>query len=196
MFLICIYTTKRLYIYFHTDQYNQDLIRYYGGAYVGNDLLALLIVDKLPKTTIIHHKLSVFMYYMLITFDINKIFILKLLVLYTFFSYYAFMVNLYLGLRYFIQEKNFNNEENKNLSKTFNTQNLNSVIDYVRISAYYNYLICCSLNWSVHSYFLLKRIYLNLFGCSEFIYCLLLVPIIRDDLILMSWLRKKYVSLD
>ncbi len=190
MFIIFLYTTNRLSKYFYYDKYDHELIRYYGGAYVANDLLALLIVDKLPQTTIIHHRLSVFLYYLIISFDINSIFVLKLLVVYTFFSYCAFMVNLYLGLRYFIQENTTTNVTINSLM----IQNVNAIINNVRISAYYNYIICCSLNWSIHLYFLLKRFYLNLFSYTELLYCLLLIPIIRDDLILMSWLRKKYIS--
>lgn len=193
MFMIFLFTTKQLFTFFYLDQYDNLIIQYYGAAYVANDFLALLIVDKLPNTTIIHHRLSVLLYYILISFDINSNFVLKLLVAYTFFSYCAFMVNLYLGIRYFIQENNDDPNIN-NQNDSLMIRNANAIINNVRIGAYYNYVICCFFNWSIHSYLLCKRAYSNLFGFSELCYCLLLIPIIRDDLILMSWLRKKYNS--
>ena len=185
MFIIFICSLDKLYIYFINDNFNNQLVRKFGAAYVANDLLALLIVDKLPDTTIIHHKLTVTFFYILCAFDINQVFVLKLLVLYTFFSYCAFMVNLYLGLRYFITENETGLE-----SKMF--RNLNIIIDRVRVTAYFNYLICCGLNWSIHFLLLLNRYYSNLLGFYEIIYCLMLIPIIKDDIILLSWLEKKY----
>ena len=46
MFIIFICSLDKLYIYFINDNFNNQLVRKFGAAYVANDLLALLIVDK------------------------------------------------------------------------------------------------------------------------------------------------------
>lgn len=185
MFFIFIFSLSKLYTYFINDHFDNQVVRKYGAAYVANDLLALILVDKLPKTTIIHHKLTTIFYYILCSFDINQVFVLKLLVLYTFFSYCAFMVNLYLALRFFISENE--SEEDSKMIK-----NIDKIIDKVRITAYLNYSICCIFNWGIHFILLFNRYYLNLLSFTEIIYCFMLIPIIKDDLILLSWLEKKY----
>ena len=112
----------------------------------------------------------------------------KLIAIYTIFSCIPFMVNLFLATRFF-----YNKYGDQIL--TANQLRENQLIDYNRVSAYYIYLLCCIGNWLYHGVFLLNRLWLFDFGLSYLVYYALLVPIINDDLVLLSWLKSKRLDL-
>lgn len=172
--------TPQLIQLIHFKDVNQNLFRLYGALYVGNDLAGLLFVKNLPKTTKLHHSSTVLLYTILCAFDINKYPICRMMSIYTIFSCYPFLVNLYLGLRYL-------KERNKKVIKY--DFNINSFIDIIRRTSYYTYFISCILNWSVHAYFLTYLLYNNQFGYLDLLYSTILYPIITDDLVLMKWLK-------
>ena len=178
--LLSIRFTPQLLKLIHFKDVNQNLFRLYGAFYVGNDLAGLLFVKNLPKTTKLHHSSTVLLYTILCAFDINKYPICRMMSIYTIFSCYPFLVNLYLGLRYL-------KERNKKVIKY--DFNINSFIDIIRRTSYYTYFISCTLNWSVHVYFLTYLLYNNQFGYLDLLYSTILYPIITDDLVLMKWLK-------
>ena len=63
-------------------------------------------------------------------------------------------------------------------------------LDYLRIVAYYSYLACVSINWGGHLLLYGYKIYSYTITLTHFIYLCVLVPLINDDLILLSWLKK------
>ena len=162
---------------------DMNLVRWWGTLFVANDLTALILVPNLPANTRNHHIMTVVLLNIVYLFDGNQVEIIKLISIYTIFSYYAFLVNLYLGMR-FLVSKNTENNQIHNL--------VNNIIDKLRVLAYYNYAICLALNWSFHIYYL----WVNLFNLSLFhlLYFIFLVPIIKDDLILLGWLKNKTVN--
>lgn len=184
LFYIFVIGTRRILYFIINDIYDMDEVRYYGSIYVSCDLFALLIIPKLPKTTKIHHLSTLFLLSIVGYYDANEKDVVKFICIYTTWSYFAFMVNFYLGIRFFIVNK----EEDK-LTKSDRINN--KIIDIIRISSYYNYLICCIFNWTIHIYLL--SIKLNNFNMDIMttIYLIFLIPIIKDDLILMSWLKNK-----
>jgi hypothetical protein len=173
-------TIRLIYSVLYND-YDMNLIRYYGGIYVSCDLVALLVVPNLPKTTKIHHFSTLFLLSIVANYDANDKPVVKLICIYTMFSYFSFLVNFYLGIRFFEIQKSENSYQII----------INNVIDRVRILAYYNYLSCCVFNWSIHIYYMFKIILSGGLDLMIIIYMMFLVPIIKDDLILMSWLKKK-----
>ena len=58
-------------------------------------------------------------------------------------------------------------------------------------SAILVYSFCCFFNWITHGYLLAKKILLLNLDINTVIYFILIIPIIRDDIILMSWLKNK-----
>ena len=165
--------TNTLVNYVISDKYDMPVIRDLASLYVSNDILALVLVPNLPMTTKIHHSLTtLFLFYTMIV-DYNDISNPgKLLLIYTLLSCYSFLVNLYLGIR-FLEQKN---TENK-------------LIKYSRLASFYTYATCCIMNWSIHCYILLSRVISWQYNLQYLTYTGLLYFIVKDDLILMSWLK-------
>ena len=171
---VAIYASFDLYNFILTNHIDMNQIHHYACNYVSNDILALVLVPNLPYTTRIHHMItSLFLLYTL-NIDYNDITnVGQFLFIYTLFSSYTFLVNFYLGIRFLKHEKN---------------KYLNEIIEYSRIYAYYIYKYSCFLNWTIHIVFLSYRAYLGVFNLHYLIYSGLLFFIIKDDIILMSWL--------
>jgi hypothetical protein len=161
----------------HIDQY---YFRNYGILYVGNDLAGLLFVRNLPSSTKLHHVSTLLLYTILCIFDINNNSICRMMCIYTIFSCYPFMVNLYLGLRYL---------KDKDIKLEKYDYNINTIIEITRKLSYNMYLISCSMNWGTHVYLFGNIIYNRQFTYLDLLYCGILIPIIEDDLILMNWLK-------
>ncbi len=166
--------------------WNDSHNRLIGVFYVSNDLAGLMAVPNLPKSTKLHHYTTVFLYTLICYLSTDEETIGRLLVIYTVFSCIPFMVNTYLGIRFFYTRGNELTEKQRRINK---------MIDINRIMAYYVYLICCFFNWSYHSYFLVKKISLNALTFEYYIYYLLLIPLINDDIILLSWLKNNRLEL-
>ena len=176
-------TIPYIITYVTMGEINIDLTRWWGTIFVANDLTALCMVKNLPANTRNHHLMTTFFLQVVFLFDGNELEIVKFIIIYTIFSYYAFLVNLYLGFR-FLEVENPGNKRNIEI--------FNKSIDILRILAYYNYRFCLIVNWSFHIYYalyLMSRIQI-----SHIVYFFLLVPIIKDDLILLSWLKYKQNS--
>lgn len=163
---------------------NLDMVqmRNWGCIFVGNDITALFMIPKLPRNTRNHHMMTGFLLNFVFWLDGNEMEFLKLIAIYTIFSYYSFLVNLYLGVRYLeLLEKE--DEENRYIKRW------NQTIDNLRIVAYYIYGISLSVNWLFHFYYAIFLI--KSWGWSHLMYVIFLTPIIQDDLILLSWLKYK-----
>ena len=168
------------------DKWNDSHNRLIGTFYVSNDLAGLFSVPNLPKSTKLHHLTTIFLFTIICSISTEEENIGRLIVVYTIFSCIPFMVNSYLGLRFFyIRDKELNEKQKK----------INNIIDINRIIAYYVYIICCICNWTFHAYFLIKKITLNELSIEYYIYYGLLIPIINDDIILLSWLKNNKLDL-
>jgi hypothetical protein len=172
-----------------SDNWNDMHNRVIGVFYVSNDLAGLFAVPNLPKSTKMHHYTTVTLFTIICSISTeHEDNIGKLIAIYTIFSCIPFMVNLFLATRFF-----YNKYGDQIL--TANQLRENQLIDYNRISAYYIYLLCCIGNWLYHGVFLLNRLWLFDFGLSYLVYYALLLPIINDDLVLLSWLKSKRLEL-
>ena len=170
---ISIVYSKTLINYMITDNYNMELIRNIASLYVSNDIMALALVPNLPKTTKIHHSITTFLLGYTMTVDYNDISNPgKLMLIYTLLSSYSFLVNFYLGIR-FLEQKNTKNK----------------LIKYSRAASFYTYTTCCFINWSIHCFILLSRIISLQYNLQYLAYTGMLYFIVKDDLILMSWLK-------
>ena len=145
------------------DIWDHNYILFLGGIYASLDLVAIMKVPKMAKTTLYHHIIVNVMYYFLYINYYNDF--SKLIVVYAIFSTIPFLVNFYLGFRVFYQDK-------------LRLQLLASVTFFIYIS-------CCFFNWSYQFYNILwKRDIYYTFGLIPIlIYFSLLFFIIKDDLI-------------
>jgi|UniRef100_A0A6C0J8W8 hypothetical protein len=165
------------------DSYN----RLIGAIYVSNDLAGLFGVPNLPKSTKIHHITTVFLYTLICILSTEKEDnIGKLIVIYTIFSCIPFLVNSYLGLRFF-----YNRGDNLTLEE----KKINRIIDINRITAFYIYLVSCLFNWLFHGLFLINLINEGKLSLLYILYYGLLVFIINDDIILLTWLKQNKLDL-
>lgn len=167
-------TMNKNYIYYlpeTNDLYlDNNYIKIIASAYVSNDLLALLVVPKLPKTTKIHHIVSNLILFYIYFIDFNDPDdIGKGILLYTFMSMASYLVNFVLAVR--------------NLSNF-------PYLNLLRKVAFYAYLTCVSINWSGHVLLYGFKMYQQTLTLTHIIYLCVLVPLINDDLILLSWLKK------
>ena len=166
---------------------DNELIRRHASIYVSNDIVALLVVRRLPLTTKIHHTITTILLFYSFNVDFNdETHFGKLLIIYTMMSSYTSIVNFYLAARFFRTKE----DSTRKYSCIKNTY-----IDNIRKIAYYNYKYICALNWTLHINILMFKLFNNKIYFSYYFYFFFLYFIISDDLILMSWLRNKVYSI-
>ena len=161
---------------------DNTIVKNTASIYVANDIVALLIVPKLPISTKRHHMTTTFLLFVNYFINYEDLDLISskigiLLIGYTAFSAFAFLVNFLLGLRFI----------------TNNIQLLNTF----RIVALYNYKLCLLLNWITQAGFIITTVVKDTSLVLPYmLYLLLLLPIINDDLVLVSWLENKQIKTD
>jgi hypothetical protein len=183
MLYLCIDTYTYIYELIFLNIFRMDILRWWGTLYVANDLTGLLMVEKLPQNTKNHHLMTLLLLNVVFLFDGNEMEMVKFIIIYTIFSYFSFLVNLYLGCRFLILDINENNKV---------SIRINRCIDILRHLAFYNYSISLFINWLFHLYYGLFC--LTSLGLSHVLYLCFLVPIVNDDIILLKWLRNKSLT--
>lgn len=134
--------------------------------YTINDVMGLLLVRKLPRTTVIHHTTTILCGILTQFKKDDKFDIIILIIIYAIFSSIAFIVNFYLGYRIFSD----NNRRKQILS----------------ITSFWIYLISCVINWTIQLYLAIQ---LFMTSISQFsLYVAFFISVARDDVILMKWL--------
>jgi hypothetical protein len=142
--------------------------------YVITDFVALLMVPKLPFSTILHHVTTVTLSFVVWSVDLHVkgwtglLGVSKMLLMYGGFSTVPFTVNGYLALRV-VYPKSF----------------ITSICCKV---ALVTYLLCCACNWSIHAVWLVTTHDISVFSG---IYLLCVSFLINDDIILIKWLLAK-----
>lgn len=151
--------------------FDNNYMKSFASLYVSNDLFALFVVPKLPRTTLIHHITSTLFLFYIYFIDFNdNTDIGKGIFLYTYLSMASYIVNFVLAVRSF---KNF------------------PYLQLLQKIAYYVYLVCIITNWGGHILLYLYKLVNMTINIKQFIYILVILPLINDDLILLSWLKTK-----
>jgi hypothetical protein len=153
-----------LSLFFNYKNYN-NVIKIGAIAYVSNDFVALLYVDKLPYRTKYHHIVTTFLCISSQVLDFYNNPIAYLMLVYTFTSCLSYNVNKFLALR-FLQKPDF--------------------LHTLRKKALYTYVIACTANWAYHVWWAFIHFYD--FTSYLTVYYLLICVLIYDDLFLMNWL--------
>ena len=142
-----------------------------GILYTVNDTMGLILVDKLPESTKIHHRITTGLCLLSLGIDFQTSTLGQMLYVYTLASAGAYLVNYYLGMRLL-----FNKEDGLKLIN-------------IKKRARDIYFISCLLNWGWHLQWTFRNY--NLIGIQHILYFFFLSYIIKDDLILLNWLNKK-----
>jgi len=163
-YLACLCFTLPYYI---NGQYDILFIKRCAIFYFMNDLIGLLLVHKLPITTIIHHSTTTLCGLFIFLKDDNHLDIITLIVLYAIFSSLTFMVNFYLGNRVHCYNIVFKY--------------------YISLIANFIYILSCIINWLLQLYLFFGIIWtIPLY--QTILYICFLYSVVKDDLILMRWL--------
>lgn len=145
------------------DHWNSYLIHRLAALYGANDILGLLIVDKLPRSTQIHHQVSALFVLCAFSLDFQVSSVAQALFVYTFASASAYIVNGHLAIRLFAPP---------------------SIVKRTRLISSIVYACSCSLCWCWHIWWwgMVEK------SMVHIAYIFLLCWIVRDDIILMRWL--------
>jgi hypothetical protein len=152
------------------NQWNSRLIHITGAIYTSNDLMGLVMVKKLPYSTKMHHIITTALCLTCFGIDFQTSHLGKMMFVYTFASSQAYLVNFYLGAR-LLTEK--------------------AKLEMVRITARNIYFLCCLFNWGWHLFWILNNY--SIVNTSHLLYFTLLFWIVKDDIILLSWLNNTMI---
>lgn len=166
-YLACLCCQLSYFIDLIYGKYDLMFVKRCGVYYIMNDIVGLLLVDKLPLTTKIHHLTTTICGFAIMLKENNNIDILTLIVIYAIFSSLAFSVNFYLGYRIY---------SNNILFKR-----------YLSNISFWTYLLSCIVNWIIQFLISINIIFDIPIFYSIFYFCFL-YSVGRDDIILMQWL--------
>lgn len=174
LLIITLFSPIIIYNIWYYQYWNNTLLNHVGSIYVSNDIMGLIRVKKLHMTTKIHHltTTSLLLYSFYLDFNDNKIG--QLIFMYCMFSCYTFLVNFYLGIRFF---------NNHRIIKLY--------IETIRTSALNIYVFFCAFNWILQLFIILRYLSLGEIVIQLIVYILILIPIIIDDIKLIKWLYQK-----
>jgi hypothetical protein len=142
------------------DVFDNRTIRIFASMYVSNDVVGLFRVSNLPTSTRLHHSATVIFLLVAWNVDFEQSNVGQLLLLYTYFSAISFPVNLYLGLRLCYDD-----------------------MDWLKSLSKYIYAFGCMCNWYIQFQFFIP-------STETYMYTVLLLLIIMDDIVLLKWLWK------
>ncbi len=148
-----------------------------GMLYISTDLVALYMVPKLPRSTVLHHITTTLLIVMVTFVDIEMLGfggllgVSKMALLYGIFSSIAYLVNAYLALRVVYS----------------NTWWLPILVQL----SLWPYILCCICNWTVHFIWLVSLILNWELSIINIVYLLAIGTMVNDDIILIRWLIKR-----
>lgn len=166
---------KGFYSCFMLDKFQTIELKRTMAIYIATDTVALVMVPKLPFSTIMHHVVTTSITIVVFCTDVgvtgyNGILgPSKMSIVYGLFSTITFAVNCYLALRV-VYPKSF-------------------LVTLLRWFGLVTYVACCGLNWSSHLYWLL--VLSDVYSIFTLAYVALLVFVVRDDVILILWLIRR-----
>ena len=170
---------------------SNNFVNNFASFYVSNDIVALYRVKKLPSSTLFHHIMTTILLFVSYNIDFENLedtSLAKLLIVYTCFSCYPFTVNSYLGLRFLEYKEEKINKDSELKPLKLNHQYFNIFLEFLRQSSYWIYMICIICNWSYQIY----DLFINPFTLGRLIYIMCMFPIVNDDIVLLTWLKKKH----
>lgn len=174
LLLLTLYSPIVIYNIYQSQHWNNQLMNHIGSIYVSNDIIGFIRVKRIHLTTKIHHIMTTTILLYSFTIDFNTNIIGQLIFIYCMLSCYSFMVNFYLGIRFFKDHR---------IVKVY--------LEHLRIMALIIYVGSCGINWIAQLYIMVYAMLNQGIMYKLFIYSSLLIPIIIDDIKLIKWLSEK-----
>lgn len=163
--------TYNLYFY---DQFQVLEAKRCGVIYVATDAVALYMVPKLPRSTVIHHLSTIFLVGVVTTINLDTkgwiglLGVCKMSILYAIFSTVAYSVNAYLAFRVVYPRAIW--------------------LKWLVKVSLWTYLLCCACNWSIHVLWLISLVPSFQLSLFNLLYMIVLSTIVHDDIVLIKWL--------
>ena len=180
-FLACMAFSSRYwigaYLGFFRDEFQTVELKRCGMLYLTTDVVALYMVPKLPRSTILHHISTATLIMLVSSMDISikgwegLLGVCKMSLIYGVLSSFSFLVNAYLGLRVVYPKATWMHW-------------------LVKISLY-PYVLCCAVNWTVHAVWLVGAITTLDMSIYNVFYVVAISFMVHDDLVLIKWLIKR-----
>ena len=180
-FLACLAFSSRYwigaYMGFFLDEFQTVELKRCGMLYLTTDVVALYMVPKLPRSTVLHHVSTASLIMLVSSMDISVkgweglLGVCKMSLIYGVLSSFAFLVNAYLGLRVVYPKAKW-------------------MPWFVKISLY-PYVLCCAINWTVHAIWLVGVISAFDFSIYNLLYVFAISFMVHDDIVLIRWLIKR-----
>ena len=174
LLILTLFSPIVIYNTYQYQYWNESLMNHIGCLYVSNDIIGLMRVKRIHLTTKIHHLTTTSLLLYSFTIDFNNNIIGQLLFIYCMLSCYSFMVNFYLGIRFFNDHR---------IVKLY--------LENIRILALNGYLITCFVNCSAQISIIIYYMLNYGFMYNLLLYMGILIPIIIDDIKLIKWLNEK-----
>ena len=180
-FLACMTFSSRYWIGVYLGQYLDEFqmteLKRCGMIYIGTDIVALFMVPKLPRSTILHHVSTATLILIVSTMNLTVkgwgglLGVCKMALLYGIFSTPMFAVNAYLALRVVYP----NSKWMSGLAKF----------------SLFPYLMCCAGNWGIHAFWIVRIIISMDISLWCVLYLVAISAMIQDDIVLIKWLIKR-----
>ena len=168
---------KGSYLALYRDEFQRMELKRCMMMYIATDVVALYMVPKLPKSTILHHIATASICVIFAGVDVSikgwdgLLGVCKMSLFYGVFSTITFTVNAYLALRVVYP-------------------NAKWLILLVKFSLWV-YIACCAGNWTIHGLWVVGVV-LNLeISVYTVLYLLVISAMVHDDIVLIKWLIKR-----
>lgn len=162
---------------FYYDEFQGVEIKRCCIIYITTDLVALFLVPKLPRSTWMHHITTTVMAIVVTSIDLRTpgwngfLGVAKMSVLYGLFSSASFPVNIYLAMRVVYPKARW--------------------MPILVHASLWVYILCCILNWGIHLVWLFRVVTQWSFSVVPLFYLVAVYFMVKDDIILISWLIKR-----
>ncbi len=165
------------------DAFQRTELKRCGIIYITADTVALYMVSKLPRSTILHHIATNSLCLLIAGTNMSTkgwdgiLGVSKMSLLYGLFGSVAFSVNAYLGLRVVYP----------------NSQKL---IPWLVKLSLWTYVATCAGNWSIHLLWFVGLVYNLEFSIYAALYLVAIAAMVNDDIVLIKWLVRKGSAFD
>ena len=180
-FLACMALSSRywigVYSGFFLDKFQTVELKRCGMLYIVTDIVALYMVPKLPRSTILHHVSTATLIMLVSGIDVSIkgwggfLGVCKMALVYGIFSSFAFLVNAYLALRVVYPQAKW-------------------MPLFVKLSLY-PYVLCCAINWTVHLVWLAGIVAALDISVYNVLYVFAISFMVHDDIVLIKWLIRR-----
>ncbi len=162
---------------FYLDDFQMTELKRCSMIYIVTDLVALYMVPKLPRSTVMHHVATTTLSLLFSSMDLTVkgwgglLGVSKMAVFYGVLSTIPFSVNAYLALRVVYPKAKW-------------------LPGLVRWSLW-TYVFCCAANWTAHAFWLAGLVITMEVSIATILYLLPVLMMINDDITLIKWLWKR-----